>query len=110
MDLRVNQTDIEGWKVFNGHGPSLYDINKDGQTDQKDLRIIRAHLGLDCLNICVRADLNRDSKVDPVDMRLLTKQYGTCVDPAMCGGDLNGDGKVDPADVQLMRNAEKTCQ
>lgn len=110
MDLFVNQADIDGWKAFNGHGPSRYDINKDGQTDEKDLAIIQANLGLDCMNICDRADLNRDGKVTAADMTLLNKQYGICKDPLMCGGDLNGSGKVDAADVQLMRNAQRTCQ
>ncbi len=109
LDLRVNQADIDGWKTFNGKGPSQYDINLDGETDEKDLAIIQAHLGTDCLDICVRADLNRDGKVDSRDLALLTSQSGTC-DGVLCGGDLDGDGKVDSRDVRLMTSAQATCR
>ncbi len=110
MDMRVTQADINNWKVYNGKGPSRYDINLDGVTDDKDLAIIQANLGLDCMNICQRADLNRDGKVDSTDLKLLNKQFGTCEDDIFCGGDLNGDGKVSSADVSLMKNAQQTCQ
>jgi arylsulfatase A-like enzyme len=110
QDLRVTQADIDGWTAFNGKGPSRYDINLDGVTDDKDLQIIKANLGLDCLDICKRADLNRDGKVNSADLTLLNKQKGACTDLATCGGDLNGDGKVDSKDVSLMRNAQRTCQ
>jgi len=110
LDQRVNQADIDGWAAFNGNGPSLYDINEDGVTDEKDLEIIKANLGVDCLNICIRADLNRDGKVNSADMTLLNKQTGVCTDLAFCGGDLNGDGKVNSADVALMKNAQQTCK
>ena len=110
MDMRVNQTDIDNWKVFNGKGPSRYDINLDGKTDEADLAVIQANLGLDCINKCVRADLNRDRKVDGKDMQLLLAQRGACTDPAFCGGDLDGDGQVNNVDVQIMRAAQKTCQ
>ena len=36
LDMRVTQADIDGWKAFNGRGPSRYDINLDALTDQKD--------------------------------------------------------------------------
>jgi hypothetical protein len=110
LDQRVNQADIDGWTAFNGKGPSLYDVNEDGVTDEKDLKIIKANLGLDCLSICIRADLNRDGKVNSADMTLLNKQKGTCTDLAFCGGDLDGDGKVDSSDVTLMKNAQQTCK
>jgi hypothetical protein len=110
MDLRITQLDVDNWKAFNGKGPSRYDINLDGVTDDKDLQIIQANLGLDCMNACVRADLNRDGKVDSADMAVLRKQAGACADPNLCGGDLNGDGKVNSADVTLMKNAQQTCQ
>jgi hypothetical protein len=73
------------------------------------LRIIQANLGLDCLDLCVRADLNRDGKWNGADMRLLTRQTGACKDDIFCGGDLNGDGKVDSRDVNLMKRAQRTC-
>ncbi len=109
LDRRVNRQDIENWKAFNGKGPSRYDINLDGQTDEKDLAIIQAHLGTDCMTLCERADLNRDGKITAVDMALLRKQSGVCSDQIFCGGDLNGDGRVDGADVRLMQQAQKSC-
>jgi len=109
MDLRVTQADIQGWQAFNGRGPSRYDINLDGQTDENDLAIITANLGQDCLNICVRADLNRDGKVDSVDFGLLYTQTGLCTDPIFCSGDLDGDGNVNNSDVQIMTAAQATC-
>ncbi len=109
LDMRVNQLDIQGWQAFNGKGPSRYDINLDGKTDQADLDIIMANQGLDCLGRCKRADLNRDGKVDDADMKLLLKQKGVCTDVIFCGGDLNGDGNVDTADVRLMKKAQATC-
>jgi hypothetical protein len=108
--MRVNEADIEGWKAFNGRGPSRYDINLDAVTDEKDLKIIKANMGLDCLDTCVRADLDRNKKINARDMKLLTKQTGVCTDLIFCGGDLNGDGKVNNRDVQLMKNAQKTCR
>jgi len=110
MDMRINQADIDGWKAFNGKGPSRYDINLDGQTDEKDLAIIQANLGHDCMTVCERADLNRDGKVSAADMTLLKRQTGVCTDVIFCGGDLNGDGKVDNGDVQIMLSAQKTCK
>jgi len=110
MDMRVNQTDIDNWKAFNGKGPSRYDINLDGQTDEADLAIIQANLGKDCMRPCQRADLNRDGKVDAKDMALLVKQTGACPDQIFCGGDLNGDGKVNGADVRAMKAAQKACR
>jgi len=110
FDMRVNQKDIDNWKIFNGHGPSRYDINLDGMTDEKDLAIIQANLGRDCLGICARADLNRDGKVDSKDLDLLNKQVGDCPDDVFCGGDLDGDGKVNNRDVNLLKKAERTCK
>ncbi|MGB7258637.1 MAG: sulfatase-like hydrolase/transferase [Pseudolabrys sp.] len=110
MDLRVTQLDVDNWKAFNGHGPSRYDINLDGQTDEKDLKIIQANLGHDCMSICDRADLNRDGVVNSTDLNLLNAQRGACADPNLCSGDLNGDGKVDATDVNLLKNASKTCK
>jgi arylsulfatase A-like enzyme len=110
QDMRVTQADIEGWQAFNGKGPSRYDINLDGVTDEADLKIIQANLGHDCLDICMRADLNRDGKVNSADLTLLSKQAGTCADDIFCGGDLNGDGKVDNVDVALLKSAQKTCK
>ena len=109
-DLRITQLDIDNWKAFNGHGPSRYDINLDGQTDEKDLKIIQANLGHDCMSICDRADLDRNGVVNAKDLQLLNAQMGPCADPNLCSGDLNGDGKVDTTDVNLLKNAAKTCK
>jgi hypothetical protein len=109
QDLRVNKEDIRNWKKFSGKGPSQYDINKDGQTDDADLTIIQANLGTDCMNSCQRADLDRNGKVDSNDMTVLVKQTGDCQDDNLCGGDLDGDGKVDNRDVNLMIDAQNTC-
>jgi len=108
-DMRVTQADLNDWKVFNGKGPSRYDINLDGATDDQDRAIIQANLGHDCLPLCKRADLDRDGTVGPKDMGLLKKQTGVCTDEIFCGGDLNGDGKVNTADVQLMTQAQNSC-
>jgi hypothetical protein len=110
LDMRVTQADLDNWSAFNGKGPSVYDINVDGQTDEKDRNIIKANIGLDCMNICQRADLNRDGKVDSTDLNLLNKQRGTCSDQIFCGGDLNGDGKVISSDIKRMKNAQQSCQ
>ncbi|MBI3705309.1 MAG: sulfatase-like hydrolase/transferase [Rhizobiales bacterium] len=109
LDLRITQADIQGWQAYNGRGPSRYDIHLDGQTDEKDLAIIQANLGQDCLNICVRADLNRDGKIDAADLGLLYTQTGVCTDPIFCSGDLDGDGNVNNNDVQIMTAAQATC-
>jgi arylsulfatase A-like enzyme len=109
QDQRINQADIDGWTAFKGKGPSRYDINLDGLTDENDLNIINANLGLDCMDVCVRADLNRDGKVTNADMKLLRAQAGACTDLAFCGGDLNGDGRVNAADVTLMTQAQQSC-
>jgi hypothetical protein len=108
-DLRVNKLDLDGWAKFNGKGPSRYDVNLDGKTDKKDQKIIKANMGLDCMDTCTRADLNRDGVVDSADMTVLNSQRGVCTDPTFCGGDLNGDGVVNSADVKLMNNATATC-
>jgi hypothetical protein len=110
LDQRVTQADLDNWAAFNGKGPSVYDINLDGQTDEKDRNIIKANIGLDCMSRCARADLNRDGVVDSKDGALLSKQRGTCTDQIFCGGDLNGDGKVNSTDVNRMRNAQRSCQ
>jgi hypothetical protein len=108
MDLRVNQADLDAWATFRGKGPSAYDINMDAQTDAKDRKIITANLGLDCLDLCTRADLDRNGVVNNRDMNLLNSQTGTC-DPVLCGGDLDGDGKVNNRDVRLMTRAQRSC-
>jgi hypothetical protein len=109
QDQRINQADLDGWAAFNGKGPSRFDINIDGVTDQKDRKVIQANLGLDCMDVCVRSDLNRDGVVNNTDNRLLRAQRGACTDLAFCGGDLNGDGKVNAADMTIMTNAQQSC-
>jgi hypothetical protein len=109
LDMRINRADLKGWKAFNGKGASRYDINKDGQTDEKDRQIIAANLGTDCMTLCQRADLDRDGRIHADDMALLVKQSGACTDVLFCGGDLNGDGTVNSTDVSMMQKAIKTC-
>jgi len=108
MDLRVNNADVRAFKTYRGRGPSQYDINMDGQTDDADLAIIEANLGTDCMDHCTRSDLNRDGKVNAADMAILVKQSGAC-DEVLCSGDLDGNGKVDNKDVKLMLDAQNTC-
>jgi hypothetical protein len=108
MDLRVNDADLKAWAKYQGRGPSQYDLNQDGQTDDLDRQIIEANLGTDCIDICARADLDRNRSIDARDMTLLVKQTGKC-DPVLCSGDLNGDGKVDNRDVNRMIDAQNTC-
>lgn len=107
-DLRVNKIDLKNFKVFEGLGPSQYDINVDSFTDDADLAIIEANLGLDCLDVCTRADLDRDGSVNTADRKLLQNQNGLCEGP-LCGGDLDGDGNVDLKDLGLMAEAANTC-
>jgi hypothetical protein len=71
---RVNQADLNGWATFQGRGPSSYDINMDAETDGKDRQIIAANLGLDCLDICTRADLDRNGVTTSRNMALVNKQ------------------------------------
>ena len=107
-DLRVNRADLAGWKKYQGKGPSQYDINEDGHTDEADRAIIEANLGTDCMNLCERADLDQNRRVNTRDMTLLVQQSGTC-DEVLCGGDLDGNGIVDNRDVNLMLKAQNTC-
>jgi arylsulfatase A-like enzyme len=107
-DLRVNQSDLDLWSTYNGKGPSVYDINMDGVTDQSDQAIIQANFGTDCMSICQRADLDRNSKVNANDLALLRAQFGKC-EANLCGGDLNGDGRVDQDDVTMMQQARQAC-
>jgi hypothetical protein len=108
QDMRINRTDIDQWRTYNGKGPSQYDINMDGRTDDADLALIQANLGTDCMDACTRADLNRDNRINAKDMTLLVKQTGTC-DPVLCSGDLDGNGLVNSRDVNLMISAQNTC-
>jgi hypothetical protein len=110
LDQRVSQADVDGWKAYQGKGPSRYDINLDALTNTDDLAIIRANLGLDCLGMCARADLNRNGLVGKGDVELLARDIaaGSC-DDVLCNGDLNGDGKVTEADMTLMLQAKDSC-
>ena len=108
LDMRIDRQDIAGWQAFAGKGPSRYDINVDGETDDEDLAIIRANFGRTCMTICRRADLDRNGRVDEADMTLLRAQSGPCKD-TLCGGDLDGDGKVIARDEVYMRNAIGIC-
>ncbi len=108
-DLRVNKLDVKNFKVFKGVGASQYDINVDSFTDAKDLAIIEANLGLDCLDACTRADLNRDGVIDGADLAILVGQRGAC-ENQLCGGDLDGNGVVDAKDDTWMLAAGKSCK
>lgn len=108
MDMRITAADIEGYRAFAGKGPSRYDINVDGETDEDDLAIIKANVGKDCLSVCQRADLDRNDRVDAADVTLAMSVRGTCTG-ATCQGDFNGDGKVDDMDVARVQRAVKTC-
>jgi arylsulfatase A-like enzyme len=112
LDLFVNELDVSTFETFRGKGPSRYDINLDGETNNADLKIIKANQGTDCMDQCARADLNRDGKVGNRDMSLLQAQFGRCAGDkeVLCGGDLNGDARVNNVDVDLMRSAERSCQ
>lgn len=112
LDQRVNQADLDAWAVYDGKGPSRYDINLDAQTDSADRDIIAAHLGLDCLGLCARADLDRNGKVGPHDMAILKDGFASkkaCHDDVLCNGDLDGNGKVDAEDVAQMTQAASSC-
>ncbi len=110
LDKFVNQFDLNGVKDFLGVS-SFFDFNDDGTTDAKDLAIVEANLGKDCLGrnaICVRSDLNRDGKVNDKDLKLLNAAFGkTC---ALCGEDLNGDGVVNQLDRDIMKQAIAMCK
>jgi hypothetical protein len=108
MDQRISRADLVGYRAFAGEGPSRYDINVDGETDEDDLAIIRANMGTDCMSICTRADLDRDGDLDERDYRLILRQSGTC-DVITCSGDLDGDRKVRQSDRRIFRAAEKAC-
>lgn len=110
LDMRVDKSDVRGWEAFNGKGPSVYDVNLDGATDEKDEAVIEVNLGVDCMGACARADLDRNGKVNARDLRLLEAQKGECKDAVLCGGDLNGDGRVGERDVRLMQSARQSCK
>jgi arylsulfatase A-like enzyme len=48
LDKVVNGQDLAGVRRYSG-GPSWYDFNNDGLTDEADLAIVRANLGRRCL-------------------------------------------------------------
>ncbi|MFM9857252.1 sulfatase-like hydrolase/transferase [Pseudoxanthobacter sp. M-2] len=48
MDMKVDDLDVAGWTSFQDKGPSRYDINVDGLTNDADLQIINDNLGTDC--------------------------------------------------------------
>jgi arylsulfatase A-like enzyme len=107
LDKRVTQEDVNGVVAFMGSGPSYFDFDRNGQTDEKDLLIAQEELGTDCLGACRRADLNRDNLVNSVDAMLLENQFGPCnadlvAEEHLCAGDLNGDGEIGPIDLGLL--------
>lgn len=108
MDRRITRADVAGWRAFSGKGPSRYDINVDGETDEDDLAIIKANLGHDCMSICARADLDRNGRLEEHDRALILGQSGRC-DVTTCSGDLDGDRMVDAADRALFTKARKQC-
>jgi hypothetical protein len=106
LDKFVNQSDVDGVNDFNGVS-SFFDFNHDATNNYKDLAIVGANLGSDCLGIFPRADLNRDGLVNNKDLRLLNHALGKPC--ALCGADLNGDGVVNHTDVQIMQTAMSDC-
>jgi len=113
LDKRVTQLDVDGVMNFTGAGPSYFDFNRDGETDELDLAIAQQNLGTDCLGACKRADLNRDNRVTRADSAILTQAYGPCdadlvADTHLCSGDLNGDGQVNREDLLLLNRTRKT--
>lgn len=49
LDKLVNDEDVQGVQAFMGLGPSRFDFNFDGKTDEADLAIVMQYLGTDCL-------------------------------------------------------------
>ncbi len=112
QDMRVTQLDIDGVANFMGSGPSYFDFNRDGQTDEADLQIAMDNLGTDCLGACRRADLDGDNIVTREDALLLKSQYGLCdgdltADPFLCAGDINGNGRIGRLDFQEVKKMQR---
>jgi hypothetical protein len=106
-DKFVNNFDSEGVTDFFGNNESFFDFNNDAKTNSADQAIVDQNFGMDCLNICIRADLNRDGVVNQLDAHILNRAVGkSCT---LCGADLNGDGVVNGKDQSIMRSAEKSC-
>ncbi len=108
MDMRIGRSDLAGYRAFAGKGPSRYDINVDGETDEDDLAIIEANVGTDCLSICRRADLDRNGRLEERDNALILAQSGRC-DVTTCSGDLDGDRMVDAKDRAVFKQAAAAC-
>jgi hypothetical protein len=106
LDKFVNQFDVDGVNNINGVS-SFFDFNHDATTNDKDLAIVEANLGNDCVGVCTRGDLNRDGLVNNKDLRLLNRALGKPC--ALCGGALNGDGVVNNIDVEIMQQAMSDC-
>lgn len=108
LDMRVSMADIAGWKAFAGKGPSRYDVDVDGETDENDLAIIRANLGLDCMPRCERADLDRNGRVDIGDFVVFMTRGRPCTD-TVCPNDLDGDGATTLKDRLVLERAIVSC-
>lgn len=102
LDKRVNQRDLQGVQDFVGVGPSFFDFNGDGKTDQADIDIVTAHMNTDCLGTCRRSDLNQDGVVNDADVVIVQHSMGSC---DLCGADVNGDGTVDATDLQIVQGS-----
>ncbi len=112
LDMRVTELDVQGVQRFMGAGPSYFDMNKDGQTNQADLDIVMANLGNDCIGACRRADLNRDNVVTAADEALLSEQMNTCsadltADVRLCAADLDGNMVVNDQDRVAMSDIRR---
>lgn len=108
LDKRVNDLDLIGVNNFMDAGPSYFDFNKDGLTNQEDQAIVIANLKNDCLGACLRADLNHDNRVNSKDIDILDQSLGPCniqiaAEINLCAADLNFDGVINTEDLNIMQ-------
>ena len=112
LDKRVNDLDLVGVNNFMGAGPSYFDFNKDGLTNQEDQDIVQANFNTDCLGACLRADLNHDNRVNSKDINILNQSLGPCnlqlaAEINLCAADLNGDGVINTEDLNIMQTTRE---
>lgn len=94
----VDQWDVELTQLNLSSGVpiySSYDYNRDGNVDEFDVAIVRAHADGHSL----AADLNADGRVGLADLVILQRRFGSAATPTE--GDLDGSGVVTARDVAL---------